>query len=95
VPEQTSTHVALGRAIRDLRARRGLTQAQLAEASGFARKTIYQMECGIRDIRFGTLLRVAAALDVRLDVRMVDLLLVSGEEPAARTPQARRGSTAA
>jgi transcriptional regulator with XRE-family HTH domain len=61
-----------GRAIRDARARRGLSQAALADRAWLAQPTISRLETGtLRGMRYATLMRVLAALDprsLRLDV---------------------------
>lgn len=83
-------HVALGRAVREVRLSRGISQEQLALESRLQRKTIYQLEVAAADPRYGTLRRVAEVLDVRV----VDLLLIAdrlepGVTGARRAP--RRG----
>ena len=47
------------------RSRKGLTQAELAEKVGIAQANLSNIEKGKRDLTVSTLLRVAAALDVR------------------------------
>jgi transcriptional regulator with XRE-family HTH domain len=59
-------HVALGRAIRDLRVDREISQEELAHLSHLGRKTVYQLEGGLTNPRYESLLRVARALDIRL-----------------------------
>lgn len=64
--------IALGRAIRDLRRRREMSQEELALRSGLQRKTIHQMEVAKTDPRLDSLMRVAEALETS----MVDLMEV-------------------
>lgn len=49
--------------LRAARARRGITQEQLAALSGIGAQTISRFENGDRDPRVGQLMRLAAALD--------------------------------
>lgn len=55
---------ALGRALRELRRRAGLTQKELAVRSQADDTYISQVEGGRRDIRWSTIMRLLAALDV-------------------------------
>jgi transcriptional regulator with XRE-family HTH domain len=58
-----------GAAIRASRIRRGWRQSDLAAASGVSRGTVSRIERGaIHEIAFGMLTRVAAALDVRVEL---------------------------
>jgi transcriptional regulator with XRE-family HTH domain len=65
-----SLHIrrALGAAIRAERKRRGLTQLDLADASGITRSALISLERGASS-RVDTLARVAVALG--LDIRLV------------------------
>lgn len=56
--------VALGRAIRDLRKRAGLSQQDAATKSGINRTYIGQVENGRRNPTFATLIWIARTLDV-------------------------------
>ena len=58
-------HVALGRAIRQLRLAAGISQEGLAERSGMHRTYVGGIERGERNVSFRNLLRLAAALEVR------------------------------
>lgn len=62
--EHSASHVALGRAVRELREARGLTQAQLADRSGI--DTSYQsgLERGRRNPSWGVIVAEAEALEV-------------------------------
>ena len=58
----------LGRAIRELRERRGWSQAQLAMASGMTQSAVARFEAGGTVPTLPVLERLAAALDVSLNV---------------------------
>jgi ribosome-binding protein aMBF1 (putative translation factor) len=61
----------LGEQIRELRAARGLTQAQLAERTGTTQSVIARLEAGERVPSLATLERVATALNAVLEVRLL------------------------
>jgi XRE family transcriptional regulator, aerobic/anaerobic benzoate catabolism transcriptional regulator len=66
MPEQEQQQlVALGRAVRQLRERQGLTQAQLAEAAGMSQQRLHALEAGEVDPHFDTLLALADGLGIR------------------------------
>lgn len=58
----------IGRNIRRLRREKGMTQEGLAEASGLSMKMIQKLENGQQGFRMDTIIRVAVALDVSLDI---------------------------
>lgn len=58
-------HVALGRAIRDLRVAAGISQEALAERCGLHRTYVGGIERGERNVSFSNLLKVARALGAR------------------------------
>lgn len=61
---------AIGRAIREERKRRRLTQGEIAAAAGIARATLSQIENGsIREIGIRKVLRVLDCLDLELTTR--------------------------
>lgn len=72
--------------LKEWRARRFLTQQQLADAAGVAPATIVRIEQGQVIPNFGTLRKLAAALEVTLD----DLV----PDPAALAAARRRGPQA-
>jgi ribosome-binding protein aMBF1 (putative translation factor) len=58
----------LGRAVRELRERRGWSQSQLAQASGMTQSAVARFEAGGTVPTLPVLERLAAALDVSLNV---------------------------
>ena len=64
VAERSAAHTAFGRAIRDLRADRGLSQEQLGYDSGLHRTYIGGIERGERNPSLANILRIAEALGV-------------------------------
>ena len=61
--------LALGRALRDARRRRRLTQQQLAELAGVTQATVSNVERGVSRVSLTTLLRILAALKLELIVQ--------------------------
>ena len=57
---------ALGKAIRQLRERRGLTQEGLAHEAGLTTSTMSIIERGLSNPTWGTVKSIAAALDVSM-----------------------------
>jgi transcriptional regulator with XRE-family HTH domain len=57
----------LGARVRDLRTLRGLSQAELAVASGLSQPTISDVETGSAGVRIETAASLARALGVTLD----------------------------
>jgi transcriptional regulator with XRE-family HTH domain len=58
---------AFGRRIAQERARRGVSQRELAELTGTTQSAVARLEGGTRAPRLDTLLRVANALDCELE----------------------------
>jgi transcriptional regulator with XRE-family HTH domain len=58
---------ALGRALRELRNRAGLTQKELGARAGADDTYLSQVEGGHRDIRWSTVTRLLRGLDVTID----------------------------
>lgn len=58
----------LGDRVRDLRLGADYTQERFAELTGIDRRTLQRIERGESDPRYGHLLRIAAALDIRVSV---------------------------
>lgn len=65
MPERSPAHGALGRAIRQSRGRRGISQEELANRSGLHRTYVGGIERGERNPSFTNILRIADALGVR------------------------------
>ncbi len=61
---RSQAHAALGRAVRDLRADRGISQEDLAHRSGMHRTYVGGIERGERNVSYANLLRLAEALGV-------------------------------
>jgi ribosome-binding protein aMBF1 (putative translation factor) len=82
--EEARAAYDLGRMVRDMREARGLSQRQLAERMGTTQSVVGRLESGGSRPTLATLDRVAAALDLVLEVRFHE----------GRTgPGARRGGT--
>jgi transcriptional regulator with XRE-family HTH domain len=84
----------LGRQVRRLRERAGLTQEELAERIHSTQGTIARLEAGGREPAVSTLARIAAALEAKVDVRLVPLTsprsLAAAKTVRTTTPAARR-----
>jgi len=65
VKPKSLEHVALGRAIRELRRSAGISQEGLADRSRLHRTYVGGIERGERNVSFGNLLKLANALGVR------------------------------
>ncbi|HEX8086708.1 MAG TPA: helix-turn-helix transcriptional regulator [Solirubrobacteraceae bacterium] len=61
---RSQAHAALGRAVRDLRGVRGISQEDLAHRSGMHRTYLGGIERGERNVSYTNLKRLARALDV-------------------------------
>jgi transcriptional regulator with XRE-family HTH domain len=64
VAQRSQAHVALGRAIRDFRGTRRISQEELGLRSGLHRTYVGGIERGERNPSFANITRIAAALDV-------------------------------
>ena len=69
---------AFGRRMRELRAEHGLSQDDLARATGIHATAIGRLERGSREPRLGTILRLARGLDVQPGALTNDLLASDG-----------------
>jgi transcriptional regulator with XRE-family HTH domain len=63
VPEGRERHL-LSKRLRELRGKKDLTQADLAELAGLTASAISQFESGVREPNFSSLVKLARALDV-------------------------------
>ena len=70
---------ALGRAVRDARRARALSQAQVAELASLAQPTISKIEAGVGSASLETLLRLLAVLQLQL-------ALTDGDSKHSETP---------
>lgn len=61
-------YVALGRAVRQIRSERGLSQENLALDAGLDRTYVSGVERGRRNPSYGSLLKLALALGVKVSV---------------------------
>jgi transcriptional regulator with XRE-family HTH domain len=64
--DRSKKHLALGQAIRDVRASQSLTQEDLSRRSGLHRAYIGGVECGWRNPSFTNILKLADALGVKV-----------------------------
>lgn len=80
---QATQHI-VGERIREQRKRRGLTQERLAEVAELDRKHIGTIESGKTEPRIGTLVRIAGALDIRIEELVADLVFTPSEHSAGR-----------
>jgi transcriptional regulator with XRE-family HTH domain len=71
VPPRSPDHEALGEAVRQLRARAGMSQEQLAERMATDLTQVGGIERGTRNPSYTTLVRLAAALDTRVGAIVV------------------------
>jgi transcriptional regulator with XRE-family HTH domain len=68
--EFTDVYRAMGRRIAHERARRRISQSELAELTGTTQSAIARLESGGRPPRIDTLLRITNALDCELEVQL-------------------------
>jgi XRE family transcriptional regulator, regulator of sulfur utilization len=64
---------AFGRRLRELRTERGVSQDNLARATGLHRTTVGYFEQGRREPRLGTILRLARSMDLPPEAFVVGL----------------------
>jgi transcriptional regulator with XRE-family HTH domain len=72
---------AFGERIAQERARRSLSQRELAELTGTTQSAIARLEGGSRAPRLDTLLRVANALDCALELELRPRTAIKGGSP--------------
>ena len=72
---------ALGRAVRELRTERGLTQRELARAADVNETWLSHIEAGRPNPAWGTVARIAAALDMPLSQLALRAELLDDERP--------------
>lgn len=82
--EELSNSPAVGRRIRFLREKKGMSQKELVVASGIPQWKLSRIEKGTRPLRPAALAAIAVALDVTVDVLLKDLTeALRGPKPAA------------
>jgi len=64
--DTTTTEAALGKALRQIREREGLTQEELATRAGFHLTWVSRVEAGTQNTGWVTAKRLADALDVTM-----------------------------
>ncbi|MGN6605645.1 MAG: helix-turn-helix domain-containing protein [Jatrophihabitans sp.] len=86
----------LGRFLGDLRAERGLTQAQLADELGISRRYVYEIESGkpslYSDRLFATLRLLGARLTVEAEVDDGPVEVVDDRQRSVLDGEARHGT---
>jgi transcriptional regulator with XRE-family HTH domain len=66
MPIVTAAGELFGQRMRDVRQRRGLTQTELSDRSGFTQARLSELESGARMPNLLTILRLAVALDCKV-----------------------------
>lgn len=66
VVNESSIEMRLARRIKAVRAYKGITQKELAEACGISNQTLSNIECGKTDFRIGTLKIIEEVLQTTL-----------------------------
>jgi transcriptional regulator with XRE-family HTH domain len=84
MPAPLPDQAALGRAVQAIRAERGISQVQLAEASGFRQSWISNVEHGRRNPSWNNVVRLAAGLGVPTST-----LVKRAEAPADKPSRAK------
>jgi transcriptional regulator with XRE-family HTH domain len=65
MPDSSPDPAALGRAVQAIRAEKGISQVQLAKATGFRQSWISDVERGQRNPSWSNVVRLAEGLGVR------------------------------
>jgi transcriptional regulator with XRE-family HTH domain len=88
---------ALANAVRELRARRRITQEALAEAAGLGSNYISEVETGRKRVGYETVVLIAYGLGLPLSelVRLYEERLAEEPPPAASRPAARPAASSA
>lgn len=81
VPE----YVALGRAVRQIRSERGLSQENLALEAGLDRTYVSGVERGRRNLSYGSLLKLAVAMEVKASLIISTAEALSEQEGSTET----------
>jgi transcriptional regulator with XRE-family HTH domain len=86
---QSGDHERLGRAVRELRARRGLSQEMLGFRSGLHRNYIGAIERGEINPTFKVLMKLSRGLDIQLS-EIIHLWEIRSADPPPRRRRRRR-----
>lgn len=70
VVEEETQYYHLITSFKKAREEKGLTQAELAHMAKINRTTLSQIESGLRNVTIGTLAKLAAAMNMKLDVKL-------------------------
>jgi len=84
VSQRSQAHVAFGRAVRDLRKQRGISQEDFADLTGVHRTYMSGIERGVRNPSYTNIRKIADALHVRTSELLMraEELEEDGTEPA-------------
>jgi len=85
---QSSDHERLGRAVRELRARRGLSQEMLGYRSGLHRNYVGAIERGEINPTFKVLMKLSHGLDFQLS-EIIHLWELRADDPPPRRRRRR------
>lgn len=81
MPEPLPDQRALGRAVQAMRAEKGLSQVQLAEATGFMQSWISETERGRRNPSWSNVVRLASGLGIRPRELVTRAEVLAKEQP--------------
>lgn len=82
--------MSLGKRVRELRLRRGMSQKELAEASNISQATISRLEAGrVRELKAEAIKRLSSALGVTTDYLLGQTSHLEGEAIVRSDPTAR------
>lgn len=70
IVEEETRYYYLLTSFKEARENRGLSQEELAQKANVNRTTLSRIESGLRNATIGTLDKLAAAMDMKLDVRL-------------------------
>lgn len=87
--ERAPSILAFGRAVRRIRTERGMTQEQVAWSVNMSRSFFREVDAGLREPGWSSILRIAEALGVTV----VELVTAAVEELAKEEPRRRKKST--
>lgn len=73
--KKTKILIDLGASIKAERQKRGVTSERLAYETGISKGNLSEIERGLRDVRFSTLILIAEGLEISLSKLLKDLEL--------------------